>query len=197
MITRTSSPGFLEGVAVAAVAAVAGGSIHALGWLLLGPADSRALALAAVGLGYLVYLLWCSPEPAGRLSVVVAAVAATVMALLLAPAWTLPVQLGLVWLTRSIWLQRGPLAAIADLALVALGLGGALWAIGASGSLAAALWTFFLVQALFPVLGAAAARVMPAGSGADGTADAGQRFEQAERTAAASLRRLAAVRNGH
>ena len=194
MSTVTPTPGFLEGVAVAALASLAGGAAQALLWPLLGGAGARGLTLALVGVGYVFYLLRRSPEPAGRVSLLLVAGAATAGTLVLVPGWLLTVQLGLLWLTRSLLLHRGVLAALADLGLVLLGLGAGLWAITATGSLAAALWSFFLVQALFPTLGVLAARLTPGAPATDGDAS-DQRFDQAECAAAASLRRLAALRD--
>jgi hypothetical protein len=189
----SSRPGFLEGVAVAAVASLAGGAVHALLWLLLGPGSARVATVALVGLGYLGYLLWRAPEPAGRLSLLLAGTGITAAALVLAPHWLLAAQLGLLWLARALLLQRGPLAALADLGLVLLGLGAGVWALSASGSLAAALWSFFLVQALFPLLGTLTGPRQPETGAPEGDDDG--RFDWAERSAAASLQRLAALRD--
>ncbi len=187
---RHAMPGFLEGVAVAALASLAGGALQTLFRLPLGSGLAGTLTLAVVGLGYLGYLLWRSPEPAGRVTLLLAGGGATAGTLLAAPHWLLALQLGLLWLTRSLLLQRGPIAALADLGLVLLGLGAGLWAIAATGSLAAALWCFFLVQALFPVLDNLGGR-RPDTAGPDAHDDG--RFDRAERSATASLRRLAAL----
>ena len=189
---RPDLPGFMEGVAVAALAALAGGAVQVSLWMLLGPGLARAGTLAIVGLGYLAYLLWRSPEPAGRLVLLLVGAAATAGTLLFAPHWSPAVQLAMLWLARALLFQRGPVAALADLGLVLLALGAGLWAITVTGSLAAALWSFFLVQALFPLLGGLVGGRCDS-AGADDCDDG--RFERAERSATASLRRLATLRD--
>ncbi len=151
-------------------------------------AEARTLTIAAIGLGYLLYLLWRSPEAVGRISLVLLWAGVTVPVLLLAPHWTLALQLTLLWLTRVLFLQHGFGAALADLLLVVIGLGSGLWAITATGSLAAALWTFFLVQAPFSAAGGLLADPSRRTT-ADETDD--DHFGRAERSAASSLRRLA------
>ncbi|MGB5831750.1 MAG: hypothetical protein WBG92_07140 [Thiohalocapsa sp.] len=181
-------PAFIEGVMVAAVLSISGGSLHLLLRLIASPWEARTLSIAAVGFGYLLYLLWRSPEPAGRISIALLWAGVTLAVLLLIPSWTLPVQLALLWITRVLYLQRGFSAAVLDLGLVMIGLGGGLWAITGTGSLAAAIWSFFLIQAPF----AAAGDLLPHhGSAGESSRDPGDDFERAERSAASNLRRLA------
>ena len=72
MSTRPHRPGFLEGVRVALVYSLAGAAgFHLLRTMLI-PADALALTLAGLGLAYLIYLLRCSGEPVGRVTVVMA-----------------------------------------------------------------------------------------------------------------------------
>lgn len=188
MTQRPSLPGFFEGVMVALVLSLTGGALHVLLRLVATPWEARTLAIAAIGLGYTLYLVWRSPGAVGRVSLPLLWAVVSVPVLLLAPPWTLPAQLALLWLTRTLLLQQGFGAVLADLLLVVIGLGGALWAITATGSLAAALWTFFLVQAPFLAAGGLVAS-RPGPNTAD--TSAADRFEHAERSAAASLRRLA------
>lgn len=181
-------PGFFEGVMVAVVLSIAGGGLHVLLRIVAAPAEARTLTIAAIGFGYLLYLLWRSPEAVGRISLVLLWVGVTVPVLLLAPQWTLALQLTLLWLTRVLFLQRGLGATLADLLLVMVGLGGALWAVGTTGSLAAALWAFFLVQAPFSAVGDMLTGTPSSATSATSNDD---RFERAERSASQSLRRLA------
>jgi hypothetical protein len=186
MSTPTTRPGFLEGAAVALALSLAGGAAHVLlGVLLLSP-RVLPLTLALVGLGYLLYLLHRAGHRAGRVSALLLWLLATAGTLAVAPALMVPVQLLLLWTLRALFFQRGPVAALLDLGLVGLGLGAALWAVIAGASLALGLWCFFLVQALFPSIPAARRRgpAEPRDTGDDP-------FERAERSAAASLRRLA------
>ncbi len=196
MRRSTRAPGFFEGVAVATVLTVFGGATHILLRLLISPgvahgiapADARLLTIVAISLYYLLYLLWRSPETAGRISMAVLWACVSLPVLLLAPDWTLAVQLALLWLTRALFLQRGFSAVLADLGLVVVGVGAGLWAIAATGSLAAAIWTFLLVQAPFAVVG----NFIPAADtpGNPNPID-DDRFERAERSAQSSLHRLA------
>jgi len=196
--TTAAAPGFLEGVAVAAFAGLGGGALLALISLIsspsLGPWPARTATFGIVGLAYLAYLAWRSPVAAGRVILPLTGGAVSVGTLLLAPVWLLPVQLGGLWLTRALLHQRGLLAALADLVLILLGLGAGIWAITATGSIAASLWSFFLVQALFPTLrGLDASRSLKCFAP---VVDGDIRFDRAAQSAVSSLRRLAAIRNG-
>jgi hypothetical protein len=184
MSTPATRPGFIEGAAVALALSLAGGAAHVLLGVLLPSAGGLTLAL--VGLGYLLYLLHRAGHRAGRVSALLLWLLATAGTLAVAPALMVPVQLLLLWTLRALFFQRGPVAALLDLGLVGLGLGAALWAVITTGSLALGLWSFFLVQALFPSIPAARRRgpAEPRDTGDDP-------FERAERSAAASLRRLA------
>ncbi len=179
-----SRPGFPEGVVVAIAASLAGGAIFRLAALLLGMSAALPATLAILGPAYVLYLLYRADEPAGRVTLALATLLATVCSLVLAPGLMLPLQLGVIWLARSIYLQPGPLGAAADVGLLGLGLGGGLWALSSTGSLALALWTFFLVQALFPAIATAL------GPRVGRDLDAEDRFASAERRAATLLRRL-------
>jgi hypothetical protein len=190
--TAAVLPGFLEGVAVAGVASLGGGALLALIVLIVPPAlgsmTARIAALAIIGVGYLAYLAWRSPTAAGRVILPLTGGALSAAALLLVPVLLLPVQLGVLWLTRALLHQRGLLSALADLALVLLGLGAGIWALSATGSIAAALWSFFLVQALFPTLRGLDARRLRARSAP--VVDGDARFERAAQSALSSLRRM-------
>ncbi len=160
MNRRARTPGFIEGVVVAAVLSVVGGALSVLLWVLISPqivqglaaSDARLLAIVAISLCYLLYLLWRSQESAGRISMVLLWVGISLPVLLLLPHWTLAFQLALLWLTRSLFLQRGFSAALGDLGLIVVGLGaGRCWPSAPPADLAAAIWTFYLVQAPFGV----------------------------------------------
>ncbi len=180
-------PSFAEGVAVALAAALGGGALFAALAPWLGAAPALRLLAAGLGLAYVLYLLGRGERRAGRPTTLALWAAA---ALLL---WLLPLglplyllaHLGLVWLVRSLHFHAGPLAALADLALGGLALAAALWAAERTGSVALALWCLFLVQALFVAIPA-----RPGGAPAAAAGDGGRRFERAERSAHAALRRL-------
>ncbi len=179
-------PSFAQGVGVALIAALGAGAGYAGLGLFVAPGVNARLVITGLAFGYVLYLLALGQCRVGRVTLM------ALWSLLTAGAWlgglSLPlfilVQAGLVWLARSLYHQAGWLAALLDLGLTALGLGAAVWALGHSGSLALACWSFFLVQALFvlipPELGARRR-----------AAQDPDPFEQAYRGAEAALRSLA------
>lgn len=149
-----SRPSFLEGVIVALAAAV-GAAVGYSGLRLLLPASQTlTLVLAALGLGYLLYLLARSREPVGRVLLVLVWLAATGAALALVPGplAQAATQLGLVWIGRIWCFQRTPLAALLDLGLILAGGLAALWAMVHTGGLFFAVWSLMLIQALFAAI---------------------------------------------
>ncbi len=144
-------PGFLEGALVALTAALGASVLDTAFQLLLVPRAALALTAAALGLGYLLYLLGRGGQRAGRVLPLLLWVPATAAALALWPALMVQaaVQLGLVWLVRVWHFQRGFVAALLDLGLILIGAAAALWAAVHTGSLFLAVWCLFLVQALF------------------------------------------------
>ncbi|HEY5791640.1 MAG TPA: hypothetical protein VIX81_13515 [Gammaproteobacteria bacterium] len=182
-------PGFLHGTGFALVAALAGG----LAFVVMLPALAGGVALkavaAAAGLAYLLWLLATTRPRAGRVSAVAAWATLTALAWWFAPslALFLLAQAGFLWLLRALLCHSGPLAAGLDLALTALALAAAAWALRQTGSVGAALWCFFLLQAL--------CLAIPARFPARDTRDADappDRFHQAHRVAEAALRELTA-----
>ena len=180
-------PTLFEGSAVALAASVAGSALHAALAPLTTPATALRLPLILLGLGYALYLLHRCPGCRGR-----AAALGAWLLLTLAGWWLsasasglLAVQLALIWLIRASYFQRGVLAALADLALIGLGLCAARGAWLHTGSSALALWCFFVIQALFsaiPRQQRARRRAAPEAPS--------QRFEQAYQSALQALRRL-------
>jgi hypothetical protein len=188
-MTRNTPIGFLEGVGVALLAAVAAGAGYVLLRLVLDPAQALSLLITAVGLGYLLYLLARTEDRTGRISAVILWATLSTATLALAPGLALPVQLGLLWLVRSLYHQQGLIGAGLDLALWLLGLGGALWAIRAGGSVALAVWTLLLIQALFPLI-RSWPHPSPRGASGEVPATGPDRFERALHEAETCLRRL-------
>ncbi len=146
-----SRPSFLEGALVALAAAVGASVGYSALRLLLPASQALTLVLAALGLGYLLYLLARSREPAGRVLLVLVWLAATGVALALVPGplAQAATQLGLIWIGRIWCFQRTPLVALLDLGLILAGGLAALWAIVHTGSLFLAVWSLMLIQALF------------------------------------------------
>jgi hypothetical protein len=117
----------------------------------------------------------------------VALVAADVGLIVLDPtlvAWVFA-QTFALWLLRSCYFHARPLAALCDAALCAGAIAAAAFGALHSRSLFLALWAYFLVQALFVLIPEA-----PGSSPAATASDPASRFDQAERTAEAALRRL-------
>jgi hypothetical protein len=91
----------------------------------------------------------------------------------------------MLWLVRSLYFHAGTFPALLDMALTALSVCAAAWAVMRSDSLFLAIWCFFLVQAAFVVipqrLGTTSKRAAEIDDG---------RFERARRRADAALRQL-------
>ena len=148
------SPGIIDGVVVALLIAIAA----ALAGLLFGVVGSGGLLgllLPWATLIYLLYLLRRSDARIGRVVAISAWAAASLACWLFGMplAQQVLVQAGMIWLLRSLYFHNSLLAAALDLGLVAAGLAAAGWALINTGSPAAALWSFFLLQSLFSWIG--------------------------------------------
>ena len=145
------SPGIIVGILVAVFIALAAGATSLIlgGFFIYGTLFN--LILCASSLAYLVYLLKRSSARIGRV-VVISAWGAISLA-----CWVLDVplfeqvliQAGLIWLVRSLYFHGSIFAAMLDFGLISAGLAASAWAMVNTGSLASALWSFFLLQALF------------------------------------------------
>lgn len=184
-------PSFLEGAAVALIISLAGSIL----FTALAPALGSGLVLrwliAAIGLGYVLYLLRRSPERVGRITVVVGWVLAAAAIWWLQPSLLgyVALHIGLLWLVRALYFFSSLLPALADLGLSGLGLAAAVWASIHTGSLLLSLWCFFLLQALF--VGIPSNLRKRAGAAPDVEHD--DRFQQAHRAAEAALRRFSSI----
>jgi len=142
---------FLEGVGVALIASIAGAAGFSV---LAGVYYSGSVLMFIITVlcfAYVMYLLARSRERVGRITVIVVWTAVMVMSWLLAPSTLiyLVIQLGMIWLIRSLYYYSSVLASLADLGLSSLSLVVALWAWSSTHSLLMSFWCFFLVQALF------------------------------------------------
>lgn len=156
--------------------------------LAVAAGTSSALRLTVLGLGsaYALALLATVPTRIGK--PVAAVVGAGLGALLVVldpplPAWVLAQTAGL-WLLRCCYLHGGPGAALKDATLSTFAVAAAWYGAVHSRSIFLALWAYFLVQALWSLI--------PATAPTAAAPDTGPacRFDQAERTAEAALRRL-------
>lgn len=183
-------PGFLEGVAFALIAAICGELLfEVLPWIV-GRRLAVLLIVGVLSMGYLLYLLRRSPGKTGRATLFaswgVGSLAASALNIGI-PLYLL-LQLAFIWLTRSLYFRSGLFGALADLGLHALAFLAGVWALGHSGSVFMALWSFFLVEALFPLL--PESRLEKAGCVKDEHLN--PHFEQAHRTALTALQKLSA-----
>jgi len=182
-------PTFFEGVALALVASLLGSTLYSVLSAVF-PADAvLRLLIAGIGLAYVFYLLSRSHERVGRVTVIAGWTLATGIIWFIEPPLTLYVlvQLGLIWLIRSLYFYSSVLSALADLGLNGLSLAAAIWAAGQTGSVFLSLWCFFLVQALFvaiPTRLSRGNRETPAGLENE------DRFQRAHRAAEAAVRKL-------
>jgi hypothetical protein len=144
-------PTFFEGVLVAIASSMIGSALYTVMISVFPDAAVLRLLIAALGLGYVIYLLSRSRERVGRLTVSVTWFLAAGTLLMTGPPLTLYIliHIGLIWLIRSLYFYSGVFPALADLGVNGVSLGAALWAATQSQSVLLSIWCFFLVQALF------------------------------------------------
>lgn len=182
-------PGFFHGVLIAAVFAFFASAVIATLTPFFGFYSVVRLVIPALGLAYLMYLMSRAEARVGRvttLSLWTALAAATWWVAPPFPLYLL-IHVAAIWLVRSLYFYAGIVPALLDLALNALSLSATVWAITRSGSVFLAIWTFFLVQALF--VGIPPTMQHKPGPARGNTADHAN-FQQARRQADAALRQL-------
>jgi hypothetical protein len=182
-------PGFWREAGVALALSMVGAiAFHATA-VLIGSSLALRLVIAAIGLVYAVLLLRGLRARSGRLIVIAAWLALDIALFVLQP----PLLLWLLAQTFAIWLLRcwccygSVIAALADGALGLFALAAAMVGAAHSRSVFLALWSFFLVQALFVLI---PETLRPRITAA--LPDDEDRFDQAHRSAEAALRRLTA-----
>ncbi|MEW8506990.1 MAG: hypothetical protein AB2598_09810 [Candidatus Thiodiazotropha sp.] len=182
-------PSFMEGVAVALVASLGVGVLFTVLGAVFAPGFVLRMLIALTGLLYVLYLLRRSGEKVGRISSIALWLLSALLILLtgLSLPLYLLAHLGLVWLIRSLYFYSSLISALADFALVVVGMAAAVWAMLQSGSLFLSVWCFFLVQALFVVIPDSWKRSGKPGMTREGADDP---FQQAYRTAQAALAKL-------
>ena len=185
------APGFLAGVGVALAGALAASVVvFLLAGVVAMPLLLRLL-IAAIGLGYGLWLLARSGVRAGRVSAVVVWTLFTAVTLVLDPPLLLHLstQVGLIWLLRAFCVHRSVLPALADLGLSAASVAAAIWAAERTGSVFLAVWCLLLVQAAHTAIPRRGRR-----NEARAQTEAGDRFARALRSAESAVRRLSTVR---
>jgi hypothetical protein len=119
--------------------------------LVLGPSMAGKVAIIAMAYAYIVYLLAQSGRTVGRTTLAVLSLLALLASGALAARWTTVVLVAvvLIWGIRACTYSRSLVAWLLHGGLCLLGLGAALSAYTHSGSIGLAVWSFFLLQALF------------------------------------------------
>jgi len=145
------TPAIIDGIIIAIVISLGAGTAKLLlgGFIAYGSLFSLVLCTAT--LVYLIYLLKRSSARVGRI-VVIASWGVTSLA-----GWYFDIllfeqvliQAGFIWLVRSLYFHGSMFAAALDFGLVSVGLAASAWTMLNTASLPAALWSFFLLQALF------------------------------------------------
>lgn len=145
------TPGIIDGLILAFVISLGAGLANLVlgGFIAHGALFNLVLLTAA--LTYLLYLFKRSSARVGRV-VIFAAWATLSLA-----CWFFEVHLfeqvllqaGYIWFVRALYFHGTLFAAALDFGLVSAGLAAGAWAMLNTGSLAGALWSFFLVQSLF------------------------------------------------
>lgn len=186
-----NQPGFFEGVAVALVLSIIG---SAFAWVLtpvFGRSGVMYLLITGISFVYIVYLLARSRERVGRITTVALWIAVTGLAWLVGLPWLLLglVQVGCIWLVRSLYYYSSVLTSIMDLGLTAFSVVVSFWAAAHSGSLFLGMWTFFLMQALFVAF---PKQWRDRGGARQMTQD--EAFQRAYRSAEAAVRKLTTIR---
>ena len=145
------SPGIIDGVIVAIVISLGAAAARLVLGGFIAYATLFSLLLCAATLVYLVYLLKRSKAKIGRVVVIASwAVASLGCWFFDVPLFAqVLIQAGFIWLVRSLYFHGSMFSAALDFGLVSAGLAAGAWAMVNTGSLAGALWSFFLVQALF------------------------------------------------
>ena len=121
--------------------------LRGLQWL----GGGSAMFIALMGLAYLAYLLAVSPSRRGRFVLGLASAVILLGASIASPTTIVlgALVVGLIWLVRSVLFYAGILPALWDASLCALSAVCAVGAAVATHRLWLAVWTFFLLQALF------------------------------------------------
>jgi hypothetical protein len=144
-------PRLTDGVIIAIAISI---GVGVAGFVLAGLIPSTRLFSVLVGLATLAYLIYLLKHSGAKVGKVVAI---SSWILLFAACWMLEVglvkqillQAGVIWLVRSLYFHRSLFSAALDLGLISVGLTSAAWTVNNTGSLATAMWSFFLTQALF------------------------------------------------
>ncbi len=182
-------PSFFHGAIVAAVLGFFASAVVATLTPFIGLGAVLRLAIPALGLAYLLYLLSRCNERVGRVTTISLWSALAAITWWVAPPLPLYllIHVGAIWLVRSLYFYAGVMPALMDLGLSTLSVSATVWAVTRSGSVFLATWCFFLVQALFVMI---PPTVKGKQSSADTPTPNNDNFEKAKRQADQALRQL-------
>jgi len=145
------SPGIINGIIAAFVISLMAGAASLVLSGFVYQSTLFSIILYAATLTYLIYLLKNSSARVGRVVVISGWTTVSLVCWLFdVPLFEqLLIQAGIIWLVRSLYFHASLVAALLDFGLVSVGLAASAWAMVNTGSLATAVWSFFLTQALF------------------------------------------------
>jgi hypothetical protein len=184
-------PTLLEGILVALALSLSVSPLVVLVQLAVGSLLAWKMGIMATAYTYMCYLLVRSGRRSGR--VTLGLLVLTVLLAGLVCNLRFPVILllcvTLIWGMRSFAYSRSLVSTVLQGGVCGLGCGAALMMYGHSGSLALAIWSFFLVQAAFVLIPAQGIRqpVIPPGITLGGSPDD---FGRAHHAAEQALERL-------
>lgn len=184
------TPSFFNGVLLAFVLSFFAAAVFAALTLVWVPGLVIRVVIAGLGLAYILYLFRHSRDRVGRVTTVLLWTLGALAAWFFSPSLAiyLLIHAGMIWLIRALYFASGVMPALLDLGLSGLALAAAVWAAGQTGSVFLAVWSFFLVQALFVVI----PRTLRSERPRSDARRADDPFERAHRNAEAALRRLTA-----
>jgi hypothetical protein len=190
-------PTLLEGVLVALVLSLSVSPLVVFVQLALGSLLAWKMAVMVMAYTYICYLLARSGRKSGRMTLGLLALTVLLASLVfnLQFATLLLLCVTLIWGIRSFAYSRNLVSAALHGGVCVLGCGAALMMYGHSGSLALAIWSFFLVQAAFVLIPAQFMRraATPTGETLGGAPDG---FGRAYHAAEQALERLTTTVTG-
>jgi hypothetical protein len=147
-------PTLLEGVLVALVLGLSVSPLVVCVQLVIGSLLAWKIAVIIMAYAYMCYLMARSGRWSGRVTLGLLALTVLLASLVfnLRFPTILLLCVTLIWVMRSFAYSRSLVSAVLQGGVCVLGCGAALMVYGHSGSLALALWSFFLVQAAFVLI---------------------------------------------
>ncbi len=146
-----NKPTFKEGLLVALILSFLGTVIFFVIDTLFLVTNQFYLTSSILSACYLLYLMIRSQTKLGRFTAFLLWFVVTASSWFAAIPLSLfiLVQLGIIWMIRSLYFYSSLFSAASDLFLTGISIAAALWAGFHSGTLFLALWSFFLIQSLF------------------------------------------------